>query len=384
MAVQFDPSRKRSFSLFLFIEEIQSILDSNLSNPWERISSNRFDNYEKYGGKKMKIKTFFGFILALSVMLSDIWSGSLAYARSIENIKKTGMIKIATRKDVPPFQFLNPDGSLAGIDPELGKMIADALGVKVEWEILKSPKFRSDVLLDKTVDLVISSFSVTKERLAVISFSEPYYTTGLAVMIRASDAGSIKSYKDLSGKRVSITKGSTGEKALVEFVPDAKIVYANDTPATYANLMNNNADAVINDKVFLDHYALTNQGVLVLEGAMTADQYGIGVNREYPDLLAFVNSFVSEIKTNGKLDAILQKHIGNSTKIEAVKQETQSFTTYIVQPNDTLSKLAIKYYGDATKWNVILASNQDKIKFANVLEVGWEIRVPEMKKASSE
>lgn len=325
-------------------------------------------------------------LLVLFCISLSFFTISSAYARSIENIKKTGVIKIATRNDVPPIHFANQDGTLSGIDPDLGNLIADALGVKVEWIILKGPKYRSDVLLDKSADLVISSFSVTKERLAVINFSEPYFTTGLALMIKESDKDKIKSYKDLSGRKVSTTKGSTGEKALAELVPDAVIVYANETPATYENLIKSKADAVINDKVFLDHYAAANKRVYVIDGTITADQYGVGVNKDDADLLAFVNSLIVEAKKNGKLDAVIKKYIGNSSKVEvAEKSESpekkdDAFITHVVQPNDTLSKLAIKYYGDATKWNVILASNADVIKFANALEIGWKIKIPGVEK----
>lgn len=323
------------------------------------------------------------FFLTIAFVLL-VFSDSVVTARTLENIKKNGVIRIATRDDVPPIQFKNSDGQLVGIDPDIGKMIADALGVKPEWEILKSPKFRSDVILEKKVDLVISSFSVTKERLAVINFSVPYYTTGLAIMVRSSDADKIKTYKDLSGKRVTTTKGSTGEKALAELIPDASIAYANDTPSTYENLIKKSADAVVNDRIFLEYYASGKPELHVVDGTITADQYGIGMNKEDTELLEFVNSFLSEIKKNGKLDSVIKKYLGVAVSSEVAETKKESITTYIVQANDSLSKIAVKFYGDATKWNVIFSSNADTIKFVNALEVGWKLRIPELDHGSSD
>ena len=164
------------------------------------------------------------------------------------------------------------------------------------------------MLLAQKVDVVISSFSITRERLEVIDFSDPYFTTGLALMIKARDQDRIHSYKDLVGKTVTATRGSTGERLIGELAPGANFLLLNATAETYDALTAGRADALINDRVFLDHYAAQNPGLVVLDGTLSADQYGIGVNKADQDLLGFINEFLAKIKGNGTLARIIGKY----------------------------------------------------------------------------
>ena len=313
--------------------------------------------------------------LALVPFLLD---GSRAAARSLADIKGSGVIRIGIREDVPPIQYRDKKGELVGIDPDLGRALADALGVKPEWTILAGPKFREEMLLQQKVDVVISSFSITRERLEVIDFSNPYFTTGLAIMIKASDKARIRSYKDLAGKTVTATRGSTGEQLISELVHDANFFFVTALPETYSALRSGKADALINDKVFLDHYASQSPDLVVLDGTLSADQYGIGVNKADHDLLDYVNDFLAKMKGDGRLARLIGKYskFDPSLETEAIKGGT--LASYVVKPGDTLSRIALQFYSDPTRWPIIYAANRDTVKYANILNTGWELKIPSL------
>ncbi|WP_295577713.1 transporter substrate-binding domain-containing protein [uncultured Lamprocystis sp.] len=308
---------------------------------------------------------------------------SLAEARGLAEIRSSGVINIGIRDDIPPIQYRDKRGELVGIDPDLGRALADALGVKPEWTILPGAKAREELLLKQKVDVVISSFSITRERLEVIDFSDPYFTTGLAVMIRAKDQDRIKSYKDLTGKTVTATRGSTGERLISELMPGANFFLVTATADTYAALTGGKTDALINDKVFLEHYASQNPGLLVLDGTLSADQYGIGVNKADNDLLGFINEFLTKIKNNGTLARIIGKYSKFDPNMEPEPVKTETLSTYVVKPGDTLSRIALAFYNDPTRWPVIYAANRDTVKYANVLNVGATLRIPSLDKSAA-
>lgn len=323
-------------------------------------------------------------ILSLLVFLSVFCSQNKAHARSLEEIKNSGTLRIGICDDLPPVQFRDSKGDAVGIDPDLGKMIAESLKVKPEWKHISSPKYRAEMLLGKNADLVISSFQITKERMDVIGLSEPYFTTGLALMIRSKDRGTIKTYNDLDGKTIVTTKGSTSEKMILELLPGARLIPVSDTLSTYDYLKRGEADAIVNDRIFLDHYASGKKDFYVLDGTLSADQYGIGVNKEDSELLDYVNSFITEIQKNGRLNSLISKYINGAQLAQVPMAKTFGFSIYEVQENDTLIGLAKKFYNDATKWNVIHASNLDTIKLVNILTQGWKIKIPNLKSSPPE
>jgi hypothetical protein len=233
------------------------------------------------------------------------------------------------------------------------------------------------------LDVVISSFSITRERLEVIDFSDPYFTTGLAVMIRAKDQDRIKSYKDLTGKTVTATRGSTGERLMTELMPGANFFLVTATADTYDALTGGKTDALINDKVFLEHFASQHPGLLVLDGTLSADQYGIGVNKADTDLLGFINQFLTTIKGNGTLARIIGKYSKFDPNMEPEPVKTETLSTYVVKPGDTLSRIALAFYNDPTRWPVIYAANRDTVKYANVLNVGATLRIPSLEKSAA-
>ena len=310
--------------------------------------------------------------------------GLPAAARDLAEVKASGVLKIGIREDIPPIQYRDKRGELVGIDPDLGRALAGALGVKPEWVILAGPKFREESLLQGKVDVVISSFSITRERLEVIDFSDPYFTTGLALMIKSGDRERIRTYKDLSGKSVTATRGSTGEKLIGELVPGANFYLVTGTAETYDALARGRADALINDRVFLDHQASQNPGFVVLDGTLSADQYGIGVNKADKDLLAAVNDFLTRAKADGSLARIIGKYSRFDPSLEAEPtRPAATLATYVVKPGDTLSKIALAFYGDPTRWPAIYAANRDTVRYANVLNVGATLRIPSLDKTAA-
>lgn len=333
----------------------------------------------------MKKKSFKSIMVSGIAILLLLTTGKNVIARTPKEIVRSGSIRIGICNDQPPVQFRKNNGELVGIDPDLGKMIAEALGVMPEWkEIRGGPKFRAETLIEKKVDIVISTLSITKERMEVINLSEPYFTTGLGLIIRADKKDIIKTYSDLDGRPVAVIKGTTGEKLLSGIGFDVRTILVPDSTALYEEIKKGNADAVIDDRVFLDHYTSGKKDVILLEDTLSADQYGIGINKEDTELTAFVNTFIENIRNNGSLKALVRRYVNKSENTVAPEKGEKGFTVYEIQPDDTLMGIARKFYNDATKWELLYSANSDYIKIVNILAPGLKIRIPNIRKDTSE
>ena len=136
-------------------------------------------------------------------------------------IQAKGEIAIGVKYDVPPFGFKNPNsGAVEGFDVDLGKAVAEKLGVKPKLVEAISDN-RIPFIQDGTVDLVLSTMTINAERALEIGFTDPYFIAkGRILVPKDSD---IKGIDDLAGRKVCTALGSTYEETLKTEAPKADL-----------------------------------------------------------------------------------------------------------------------------------------------------------------
>lgn len=307
----------------------------------------------------------------------------VANARTPEEIKGSGELRVAIRDYLPPMEFRDngkPDGNLVGIDPELAEMLAQSLDTKPLWVFFKTATERESLLEEQKADVVISLYSVTEERMERVSFSESYFDNGSVILIRSADKGKIKTHKDLAGLRVATTKGSVSAKAIEMFMPDAFLtLLPNGIDGGYALLKDGKVDAVLYDKPMLDFIAAKNPAFhVVREDPLDPNQYAIGVNRQDKALLVHINQLLADLKSSGKLEKLLDKYSTSSLDLTSQGTTATVRKYYTVRKGDTLNKIAQKEYGTPSFWAKIYAYNRDTVAYADIIKVGQALKLPDL------
>src|SRR5205085_8039891 len=108
------------------------------------------------------------------------------------------------------------DGKRTGFDIELTEALGAAMGRKIEWIDIHF-KDLIPAQVSKRADLAMSAIYITDERRKVVDFSDPYFAGGLVVL--TTKTGSIKTLKDLDGKKVSVQVGTKSVGWLKENYP---------------------------------------------------------------------------------------------------------------------------------------------------------------------
>ena len=129
----------------------------------------------------------------------------------LEEIKKRGKLIVGTSADWPPFEYVK-DGKIVGIDIEIAKRIAKALGVELE---IKDMKFAALIpaLKSGQIDMILADITPTAEREKEVDFSIPYYTSkGYAVLTLKEKASELKSVESLYGKKIGVQLGTIQEE----------------------------------------------------------------------------------------------------------------------------------------------------------------------------
>ena len=144
-------------------------------------------------------------------------------ARSLDEIKKSGVLKVAVFSDKAPFGYIDKDGKNAGYDIVFAERLAKDLGVKVKYTSV-DPAARVDVLTSNKVDITLANFTVTDERKEKVDFAKPYMKVALGVV--SPENAEITDVSQLKGKTLIIAKGTTAETFFEKNYPDIKLAWA--------------------------------------------------------------------------------------------------------------------------------------------------------------
>ncbi|GAA3633226.1 transporter substrate-binding domain-containing protein [Lactobacillus hamsteri] len=127
---------------------------------------------------------------------------------NVSSIKRRGYIRIAVFGDLPPYGWVNSQGKRVGYDVRLARRVAKDLGVKVRF-VQVNANNRVDTLNSNKADMILANFTVTPERKKVVSWAKPYMKVSVGVI--SPKRAPITSAKQLQGKNVIVTKGTTAE-----------------------------------------------------------------------------------------------------------------------------------------------------------------------------
>lgn len=224
-------------------------------------------------------------------------SSANAKARSLDEIKKSGKIKIAVFSDKAPFGYVDKDGKYQGYDVYFAEQLAKDLGVEPEYTSV-DPAARVDVLTSNKVDLVLANFTVTDERKEKVDFAKPYMKVALGVV--SPQNAPITDVGQLDGKTLIIAKGTTAETWFEKNAPNVKLQKYDQYADAYNALLDGRGDAFSTDNTEVLAWAKANKGFKVgITRLGDDDTIAPAVQKGNKELLDFVND---EIVKLGKDD----------------------------------------------------------------------------------
>jgi glutamate transport system substrate-binding protein len=227
---------------------------------------------------------------------------------TLAEIQDAGEITIGVKYDVPPFGFRNPQtGDVEGFDVDLGNAIAEKLGVEPRFVEAISDN-RIPFLQDGTVDLILSTMTITRERDKEIDFSEPYYIAGGRVLV-PSDSD-IQGIEDLGGRRVCTARGSTYQQTIKQQAPDADLRLIDTYSECFELIQNGAVDAVSTDNVILTGMIVQDDTLQMVGDEFTTEPYGAGVAQGDTELKGLVDEVIAEYIEDGRWEEAYQEWVG--------------------------------------------------------------------------
>ena len=187
-------------------------------------------------------------------------ASSSAKARTLDEIKKSGELKVAVFSDKAPFGYVDKYGKNAGYYIVFAERLAKDLGVKVKYTSV-DPAARVDVLTSNKVDITLANFTVTDERKEKVDFAKPYMKVALGVV--SPENAEITDVSQLKGKTLIIAKGTTAETYFEKNQPDVKLQKYDQYADAYNALLDGRGDAFSTDNTEVLAWAKSNKGFKV-------------------------------------------------------------------------------------------------------------------------
>lgn len=237
---------------------------------------------------------------------------------TLDTIKRTRTVRIGYRESSPPFSFLDQSGRPIGYSLELCEAVVEEIGIAVDASDLKidyvkvTAESRIPAVLQNQIDLECGSTTANAERGKQVAFSPLMFVAGTKLMV--PKGSSLAQPKDLKGKTIIVTKGTTNEQALHaidgKFGLGLSFVVGDDHEQSFQMLADGKADAFATDDVLL--YGLiarhkAQDRFRVVGDYLSYDPYGIMFRKGEPQMTAAVEQAFRKLATNQDLIPIYKK-----------------------------------------------------------------------------
>ena len=242
---------------------------------------------------------------------------------TLQQIKKSGKIRIGYRESQPPMSFLDKDGAPAGYSIDVCKDIVaevkNKIGADVKVEYVPvTAEGRFKALDDNKIDILCGSTTKTLSRSEIVDFTQLTFVTGASLMTlkdnKAFDSG-------LDGTKIGVVKGTTTaaelKKLIRETSTSAEIVRFNSTKESIDALRQKKIDAFSSDQVVLIGIASEEQdpmNFVIKSTVFSFEPFALAVRRNDADFRLVADRVISNLSQSKKILEIYDKWIGKFTE----------------------------------------------------------------------
>ena len=218
-------------------------------------------------------------------------------------------LRIGMDLSYPPFETIGPDGQPAGISVDLARALAAEIGRPL---VIENIPFTGLIpaLKSGKIDLILSSMTATPERAKAVAFSDPYLSTGLALLVPASNSATGLADLDQPGKTIVVRQGTTSEVFARANVRQAKILTLEKENACVLEVVQGKADAFIYDQMSVFQNAWRQSGkVRALLAPLQQESWAVALRPDDTELRTQVNAFLAKFRAGGGFNGLADKYL---------------------------------------------------------------------------
>jgi polar amino acid transport system substrate-binding protein len=227
--------------------------------------------------------------------------GKMPEGSTMAAIQQRGRLIVGVDQSKYLVGYRNPlTGQLEGTDIDLVRQVAQAIfgdPTRVQF-VVYDVADRAKAVEQKQVDMVVNSFSITCARQLTVEFSTVYQTAQQRLMVPIGSG--IKEVEDLRGAKVCTSAGSTTERKLEDL--NLNVVTEAGIPDCVIDLQLGQVAAVSTDDIILAGLSAQDPQTEVVGRVLDTAGYGVGMSKDTPDLVRFVNAVLERGRQDGSIE----------------------------------------------------------------------------------
>lgn len=248
----------------------------------------------------------------LLIVLFSLFLFSFTFSNEKENPLVVGM-ELA----YPPFETTDANGDPAGFSVDFAKALGEYLGRPVKIENMAF-KGLIPALLSKKVDIVISSMTITEERLKAVNFSKPYAKAYLTLLVNNKSNINIPEDLNASGKKIAVKAGTTAHLTATQYFPKAETLVFDKETAAVLEVSQGKVDAFIYDPLSIyrnwKNYRDTTKPIFT-QFQKEVEGWGVAYRKQDVELGKEIDAFIDKFRAEGGFNRLVEKHLAEEKKV---------------------------------------------------------------------
>ena len=249
-------------------------------------------------------------------------SNSSSASPVLDRIQKRGELVVGTMGNMPPLNMTAKNGEIFGLEPDLARLMADAMSVKVRFVAKPFPELLP-ALQAGEVDMVLSGMTITPKRNMKVAFVGPYFISGKAFLTKVKTIAMAKEADEINTPNTKIValKDSTSQE-FAEAVLDKTTLF---TTGTYDEAV----DMVLQGKVqamiadypicVVSVFRYPDAGLISVVTPLTYEPIGIAIPANDPLLMNWTTNMLNSMEASGKLDELRLKWFAKGSWLDKLK-----------------------------------------------------------------
>jgi len=222
-------------------------------------------------------------------------------ARTLDEIIADGTVKIGVHPNLPPLSYRDESGNWQGFDIELGKLLAEKMGVAPEFV---GTEFNARVpgLVSDLIDLSLAALTRNSERTKVIDFTFPVYTENLAVLT-TDKVGEVQSWKDLDREGLTMVgcRGCFPVQWMKDNMPKVEVLVVDSGSDMVRTIAQGRADGMVANLEWHKRFTENHPDVawVIIPEVIRTSYCAIGVKKGNAGLRDYLNAALYELQSAG-------------------------------------------------------------------------------------
>jgi polar amino acid transport system substrate-binding protein len=257
-------------------------------------------------------------ILVLLVCAADTFSAAvspfdISEGSNLSQIVKRNKLIVGMEVSFFPFEYANEKGEPIGFDVDIAQLAAKELGVEIE---IRDMEFAGLIpaLQSGKIDMIISGMTRTLTREKTVSFTQPYFETGLCVLLSKKRAPDLKDVSELNSpdRILAVKLGTTGDLITGKLFPKAQVNRYKEETACVREVVTGRADAFLYDQLSISKHQKENPDTTrALLKPFTYEPFAIAIRKGDADFLGWLNLYLETIRADGRYQELYQKYFGD-------------------------------------------------------------------------